>query len=342
MPYSLSANALIIAVDCAAPDRARTYCFGPCAVSTQLILETLPAWSQADKALSIKVVHGDQHPIIGIDWSYDWVDADETTLSLARDRDGERYWLRVPDQADFLLDPVHHQIQCAPLSTALDDATLEHLLVDQILPRYLAHEGYVALHAAMLQLNGRTVLVTGPSGWGKSTLAGLVAASGHTLLSDDCTLLELADDHVRATPTYPSLRLWPDSMDALFPEGADARPMASYSDKQRVHGTATRMDEQDVSALIMLGDPGEAPAYPVLPPIRAAEACLALVRHSFQLDPGDKPRMATHLRTCSEIARRVPAFRFDYRRDYGEAGTILAALESFAATLPVLATRDPR
>lgn len=318
--------------------RARTYGFGPCAVSTQLILGTLPRWNQAHKVLPIAVTHGNHHPIVDIDWLHDWIEANETTLTLARD--GDRYWLRVPDQADFLLDPVHHQIQCAPLSTALDDATLEHLLVDQILPRYLAHEGYVALHAAMLQLNGRTVLVTGPSGWGKSTLAGLVAASGHTLLSDDCTLLELADDRVFATPTYPSLRLWPDSMDALFPAGADARPMASYSNKQRVHGTATRMDEQDVSALIVLGDPGEAPAHPVLAPIRAAETCLALVRHSFQLDPGDKLRMATHLRSCSEIARRVPACRFDYRRDYRDAGNVVAALESFAATLPMPGIRD--
>lgn len=263
------------------------------------------------------------------------MDGDEVTLKLSREQGYCR--LRVPDQADFLLDLAHHQVICVPLVAELDDATLEHLLVDQILPRYLAYLGYVALHAAMLRIDGRTVLVTGPSGWGKSTLAGLLAAQGHALLSDDCTVLELSPDRVIATPTYPSLRLWPDSVAALYPEGADVGPMASYSDKQRIGGTATHLNAQDVDALIVLADPAGASPYPTLKPIRVADACLTLVRHSFQLDPGDKPRMAAHLRACSEIARRVPAHRFDYPRDYAQADRIIAALQAHVSTLPLSA-----
>lgn len=305
--------------------------FGPGFLDCQIALASLP-WGTPSEPYAVIKVAMVADPCATSMWVHHWLDADEITLSLARDSD--HYWLRVPKQADFRLDPTSCEVMCSPLAPDLNDATLEHLLVDQILPRYLAHLGYVALHAAMLQVDGRTLLITAPSGWGKSTLAGLLALRGHALLSDDCSLLELADDRVIATPTYPSLRLWPDSAEALYPSGANTAPMAAYSDKQRVHGTAVHMDAQEVSALIVLGDPAESLDQPAFSPLRAVDACLALVRHSFQLDPGDKPRMATHLRTCSEIARRVPAFRFDYRRDFAQADAIVAALQAHAGTLP--------
>lgn len=316
----------------------RTYRYGPFVVSTEFCLRTLPAEQGQAGSSCIAIAHGAGHSDAGNAWLHEWIDACETTLALSKD--GERYWLRVPDQADFLLDPACGQVACSPLASDLDEATLEHLLVDQILPRYLAHLGHVALHAAMLQVDGHCILISAPSGWGKSTLSGLLAARGHTLLSDDCTLLGMDSDRVYATATYPSLRLWPDSVKALYPNGVRSQAMASYSDKQRVPSAVSQPDALQVDALIMLGDPNdETTMNPQFSPIRAVDTCLSLVRHSFQLDPSDKPRMATHLRTCSQIARQLPSWRFDYRRDYAQADAVVAALEAHVASLPPSSNR---
>ena len=168
-------------------------------------------------------------------------------------------------------------------------------------------------------------------------MAGFLSARGHGLLSDDCTIVEVEAGRALATATYPSLRLLPDSIDALYPSGTDLRPMAHYSPKQRVAAQQAgdgRLPTLAVDGLVVLEVAEPASDDVALAPMTAAETCLALVRHSFQLDPGDKPRMAAHLRRCSGIARMLPAFRLHYPRRYDRAPEAVAAIEAHVAALP--------
>ena len=283
---------------------------------------------------SIRVDQTHQVALTALAWIHHWIDGNETVLSLARF--GDDYLLRFPDLADFLLQPHATRISLVQRCAGSNDATLEHLLIDQVLPRYLAHEGMLSLHASALVIDDKCILILGKSGAGKSTLSGVLAARGHTLLSDDCTLVELDGSHVFATPTYPSLRLLPDSIEALYPLGAEVRPMAHYSSKQRVVPQAGDIDPPTlpIDGLFLLDTPGEAAAAVTLDPMSAAETCVALLRHSFQLDPGDRPRMAAHLRRCSEVARRLPACRLDYPRRYDQMAGVAAAIEAHVSAMP--------
>ena len=168
-----------------------------------------------------------------VTWVHDWRDGKNVVLSLGKaSRD---YWLRVPGIADVLLQLVPaRRALISTYSTSTDAATLEHILVDQILPRLLAQSGESMLHASALSIDGKHALFLGPSGCGKSTLAGLLQHCGHAVLSDDCVQLELVSGRLCAIPTYPSLRLNPDSMDALFPGVTDTAAVADYSAKRRV------------------------------------------------------------------------------------------------------------
>jgi len=266
-------------------------------------------------------------------WSHHWQEGSSVFLSLAR-RD-DKYLLRFPELADFLLEPLRQRITVVQRSADTDAATLEHLLIDQVLPRYLAHEGLLSLHASALTINGQCLLILGKSGTGKSTLAGLLAAHGHGLLSDDCSIVELLGGEVMATATYPSLRLLPDSIDALYPAGAELRPMACYSSKQRIvpKGQDEGLPTLPVAGLLVLEAAdcgGDAVSFA---PLTVAQTCMSLVRHSFQLDPGDGLRMATHLRLCSQIARKLGASRLAYPRSYAQASAVVAAIETHAANL---------
>jgi len=113
------------------------------------------------------------------DWLHEWKESDNTvTLSIAVHQTG--FLLRIPEFCDFILDTTQRSVQVLP-HDMLDEHTIEHLLVDQVLPRLLAHEGQLLLHACAVNVDGRTVLFLGKSGWGKSTIAALFHHAGYRL-----------------------------------------------------------------------------------------------------------------------------------------------------------------
>lgn len=308
------------------------YRFGSCVVSTAFPLPTLPPAGRGTTG-HIDIDGAERGPSREVDWFHDWHDGDEVVLSLAREGDG--YWLRIPELVDFRLQFAPSRIRVWPHAPDADPATLEHLLVDQVLPRVLAQQGELLIHASALAIQGRHVLFLGPSGWGKSTLAGLLQRRGHDVLSDDCVQLTVGPDGVGAIPTYPSLRLNADSLAAVFPDLGGSTPVAHYSDKRRVP-MASQEDAGEpkrISALYLLGDPTESDGTTRFSPLRPAETCLALIRHSFRLDLSDRVASATQLERCSQVARTVPAFRLDYPRSYALHNELAHAITTQLASL---------
>ena len=83
--------------------------------------------------------------------------------------------------------------------------------------------GFTALHASAAVINGYAVAFVGGGGTGKSTIVAALARAGHRILSDDVAVLEEASGTFRIEPSYPHIRLWPDSVSILFGTG-DALP----------------------------------------------------------------------------------------------------------------------
>lgn len=257
------------------------------------------------------------------DWRHQWRDPDGgLSLQVALIPGGtdlaDRYLLSVPDQCDFLLDPQAGHIaigSCDHLSTH----TLEHLLIDQALPRLLAGQGHLMVHASLVKVNDRAVLFLGRSGWGKSTLAGLLHRHGHAALSDDCALLAIDDDLAWATPAYPGLRLYEDSIEQAFEGTADLKPVADYTDKQRVISFSLPTEllaPQLLHAVYLLCDPAHADGPPAIDVLTPAAACMALVEHSFRLDPASQADTVRLLQQAAAITLKVPAYSLCYQHDF--------------------------
>lgn len=313
--------------------------FGTSTVRARFALPSLPTAAADSPESCIDLDWAGSPAPEDIAWVHHWTDGDEVLLSLALHEGG--YWLRVPDYADFLVRLHPATVSVSPGGQALDEATLEHLLVDQILPRVLAQLGGTLVHASTACIGGRHVLFLGPSGWGKSTLAGLLHRAGHAVLSDDCVqLVATPDQRFQAVPTYPSLRLNADSLEAVFPGQVDTAPVASYSNKRRIpiaspgHADGPAL----VDALYLLGDPTQVGEGVRIEPAAPATACLALIRHSFRLDLGDRQASAMQLRQCGAIAEAVPAFTLDYPRDHARHAGLLDALLAHVDALPPSST----
>jgi len=104
---------------------------------------------------------------------------------------------------------------------SLEDALI--YLLGPIFGFILRLRGFTALHASAAVINGYAVAFVGGGGAGKSTIVAALARAGHRILSDDIAVLEEASGIFRIKPSYPHIRLWPDSVSILF-GGADALP----------------------------------------------------------------------------------------------------------------------
>jgi HprK-related kinase A len=65
---------------------------------------------------------------------------------------------------------------------------------------------YLIIHAAVLELHGRAVILPAPPGSGKSTLCAALVARGWRLLSDEMTLVRLEDGMLVPLPRPVSLK----------------------------------------------------------------------------------------------------------------------------------------
>ena len=199
-----------------------------------------------------------------------------------------------------------------------DADTLSHLLLDQVLPRALAHQGHFVLHAAAVASDDGAVLLVGGSGAGKSTLAAALLKRGWKVLSDDAVVVESRGSRPVAVPTYPGLRLNPDALH-LLPHGVAATgPMAHYSDKVRVALPAAEGPEVTLDAICLLAADGDhdVGAPPRVRRVSPAEATLALIRNSFQLDVADLERQARQLELAAAITDKTPVLTLDHARSF--------------------------
>lgn len=301
------------------------YLFGHQILTTTLNFNELPRLNGAVTSSAIQIQLKPACQPAPFEWQHQWREADNTvTLSLALHEAG--FLLRFPDLCDFIIDPV---LRCIHVVShdILDEHTLEHLLVDQVLPRFLAHEGHLLLHACAVNIEGRTVLFLGKSGWGKSTLAALLHKAGYRLYSDDCVLLQPHGSGWQILPTYPSLRLHEDSIENIFIGDSLLSPVSEYSDKQRI--ALTNDMEQvipSLHAMYFLSDPDMIADNIQITPMRPSNTCIELIERSFRLDIGNRQHSRQLMESAAALTQSVPAYRLSYPRDYENNTRLLDCL----------------
>ena len=224
-------------------------------------------------------------------------------------------------------------ISCRPEET-LPPGTLEHLLIDQVLPRVLTHRGYLVIHAGCVATPHGAIAFVGGSGSGKSTLCAEFARAGHPLLGDDGIVVwRTAAASVEALATYPGLRLLPAPLARLFDERAGAAPVAHYTAKRRIDGESadlTLATGAETLRVLYLLDHGVEVSISPLP---ERDAFMVLLRASFQLHLDDQERSREMFERIGGLQAAVPVRRLAYPRDFGRLGAVREALMKDAEEL---------
>ncbi len=212
--------------------------------------------------------------------------------------------------------------------------TLRHLLLNQIIPRYLASTGRLVLHASAVTLeNGRSVAFLGNSGLGKSTLASSFHRNGALLISDDCILLDPGDNEVTAIGGLPGIRLFPDSLNAVFHETAGFTHYTPWSDKQQLilknEAADVSCEPRELNAIFLLDDPGEIVQGEAvcIEPVTGSAAMMALIYCAFSLDPSDRRMIVFNFRNIGQaISERLGIYSLRYPRVHDRLSEVREAV----------------
>lgn len=299
-------------------------------IASDLSLPELPA-ADSSRNAAFRITLGDQAVVptdATPDWQHAYVDPlGETAFRCLRYRDD--FYFDFPGIGQARLTPDDRIELWQDPAASIE--SMRHVLLDQVLPRALAQRGHLVLHGSAVRTPQQQVLVIlGDSGMGKSTLASAFACSGADVLSDDGVLLDFSEPRVRAVPGYPGLRLWPDSLGALFAERAgQSTPMSHYNDKRRLSQPASAHGRLDVDAILLLQGPrGDRIAIEALTP---QAACLALTRNSFQLDLGDHANIERLFAQAARASRAMTVLSLAYPRDYTRLPDVIDCITTAVA-----------
>jgi hypothetical protein len=299
----------------------RFYQMFDCLIACDFPLPGLSESSRAPTDISIEVID-DKAEFAGFTWFHEWKVPDGQPVILGGKK-GETYLLRFPGVADYLIHPAIGLVSAFRRpGTSIE--TLAHLLTGQVIPRLICHRGRIVLHASAVQLkNGRSIAFLGESGKGKSTLVSSYLQTGGKLLTDDCLLLQRSGQVLVCIPAFPSLRLWPDSLEAVFPGSAEFITMAYYGNKSKHVGLNKKCVETApvaLSALYILGGgDDEAPEDDSIriEPMGGAGAMKAMIQSAFLLDAVSAESLKQNFAAMTEVLNSdVPCFSLNYARRY--------------------------
>lgn len=262
------------------------------------------------------------------------------SLSLWRSGTNETddYRLRFDDQIAVDLKPVERLLLESAVAADVPASTRDHFLSDQVLPRLLAHQGQLVLHAGAVMVNGSAIAIIGASGSGKSTLVASLDQGGHGLLGDDALIVSDTNGEARIRSIYRSLRLLPDSIDRLFPATATF-DVAHYTPKQRISLSRSGDDETKATAplraMFVIGSVTAGEDIEVRR-MSVAQACMAVIANSFTLDPTDLPRARKRMEHASHLANQVATFAIDYPHDYARLPDVRRSILAHIDGLPAV------
>lgn len=167
------------------------------------------------------------------------------------------------------------------------------------------------LHAAVVEKNGKGLILPAAPGSGKSTLCAILVANGWRLLSDEMAIIDLQSGDLKALPRPISLKN--QSIDLLKHLSPHTFFSPTTHDTNKGSVAHMQVDQSAVDAA------GCTPAWFVIPRYAAAQevnlepmtpgvALMSGVENSFNYSVLGLPAF----RILSQLLTRLPAYRFSY------------------------------
>ena len=283
-------------------------------LASNIPLPELPGSGGGRQEYSFSLVHEPAPSFTSAHWFHQWPSSDGQAW-LAFARMGSDYVLRFRDIADFTVSADGCEIQCFPRpETRLD--TIRHLLLDQVVPLALSSRGCLILHASAVVAPEGAIAFLGAAGQGKSTLAASFSHHGFPFLTDDCLVLKEDGGRLVAIPSYPGLRLWPDSLLGVFEALPELPQVASYSEKKRLEAHDRFPFQAEPVAIKRIYLLAESQSDVSIDAVAPRDAIPELVKYVYVLDVENRDDFRDKFQKLSNLATLPLFYRIAFPRDF--------------------------
>jgi len=240
-------------------------------------------------------------------------------MSTKSSGEGSYFELIYPEGTGFLIDAHGSQVWAQwPSHLSLED--LAAYLLGPISGLVLRLRGTVCLHGSAIAIGERAIAFVGPNGVGKSTLAAAFAELGYGILSDDVVPLIKNGQGCLAQPGYPRLRLWPDSVAALY-GSAEALPRWSPTwDKRYLDLSTPRYRFQSsalpLAAVYVVDEPSNGERHQLVESICGSAAVMALIANTYMNRLLDAEMRKSEFEFLTALLPHVPVRRVSAPVDF--------------------------
>ena len=276
----------------------------------------------------------------------------------------------MPDYAQFLFDQGRELIIWPEPGVTLE--SLRPVILGSSFSILLQQRGQLVLHASSVAIQGQAIAFLGNSGWGKSTLVAMLHAQGHTFITDDVLPIRLDATPPRVSPSYPEVRLLPETLTRLGDTfQLEDRPYPSLDHNSFDHHQLSEYQSSDhpsfsndvLNANDALEESDHVPwksekqvttrvAQHALPlrclfilkggdrhcitPIPTQQAFLELSHHSRAIrmidDLAVEGLRRDHFRQCAALSQKIPCFYLQRRASLAELHETINLIESHLAS----------
>ncbi|MEM9255716.1 MAG: hypothetical protein AAGA91_09720 [Pseudomonadota bacterium] len=303
-------------------------------IASEIAIPELSKASVAKPRIQVSASAPSIEDVTGFTPCHDWLDSASRLYARTWQR-GRDYRLSFPGRVDFLLRS--DGVIAWSSDPTTDPATVRQLLLNQVIPRYLASAGHHILHASLVRLaDERAIAFVGSSGRGKSTLAGYCARRGARIITDDSLSLRTGLNTATAYGGPAGLRLYPDSLLALGYDPQGFAPYQAGSEKRQLQCSPRKsVAARPLDALFLLGSLESAAVANSISVERARghQAVMDIAASLFGLAPADPRFMQSGLRFAGQLVNQgPPVFWLNYPRQHDWLPALYNVLEELLET----------
>jgi hypothetical protein len=96
-----------------------------------------------------------------------------------------------------------------------DKASIDLFLNGSVLGAILHQKGILPFHGSSFSYKGRSIVICGERGAGKSSITAAFCQNEATFICDDITPIKLSNDDVQIIPIKSTIKLWENALDQL-------------------------------------------------------------------------------------------------------------------------------
>lgn len=247
----------------------------------------------------------------------DGEDGEAPALRAWRLKSGEYFRLLYLDGSDFVIDRAGAHVwgRWPPASSLADSATY---LLGPVLGFVLRLRGTTCLHGSAVSFRDAAIALVGPQGAGKSTTAAVFSRIGRPVLADDVLPLFAEAGSWWVHPTYPQVRLWPDSVATLWGSPDALPPLTPTWDKRALDLTSPepRFEPRRLPlASIYLLDGSSTDAVPIIEDVGGRAGLVALLGNTYVSYFLEHQMRARELEDLAALIAHVPLRRVRHARN---------------------------